>query len=184
MRPAPTDDIGRAVELVNTWDTLQAVPEQVPDVEWLGRFLRWIGRPDLAGRVAEPDLAAFRAGRSALRATFDAPTALAAVEALNAILASRPVVIQGEAPGADRGSRGHFRYEAASGNAIDSLVASCAVAVIETIESLGIARLGQCAGAPCTCVFVDRTRNHRRRYCSDQCNDRVAQTAHRRRAAG
>ena len=184
MRPAPTDDIGRAVELVNTWDTLQPDPEQVPDVDWLRRFLRWIGLPYLADRVGERDLAEFRAVRSELRVAFDARTAASAIDALNAILASRPVVIRAdvadpEGPGVGR----RFRYEAASHGAIDTLVATCAVAVIETVESLGLARIGQCAGSPCTCVFVDRTRNRRRRFCSDQCNDRVAQVAHRRRAA-
>ena len=47
----------------------------------------------------------------------------------------------------------------------------------------GIARLGTCQAAPCNCVYVDHSRARTRRYCCDQCNDRAAATACRRRKA-
>jgi predicted RNA-binding Zn ribbon-like protein len=75
------------------------------------------------------------------------------------------------------------RIEAADGNPIGTLGLACAAALVAAVDSSGLSRFGICAGPPCTCVFVDRTRNHRRRFCSDRCNDRMAQVAHRRRVA-
>jgi predicted RNA-binding Zn ribbon-like protein len=178
MRPAPTDDLGRAVEVVNSWDTLAAEPEQIPDLEILGRFLRWIGRPDLRDLIRDGDLSRFRAVRAELRRAFDAPDAASAVAACNDVLARWPVRIRAAL---DHDGSAVLGYDSATGDPIGTVAASCAVAVIEGLGALGKARFGSCAGAPCTCVFVDRTRNQRRRYCSDQCNDRVAQGAHRRR---
>src|SRR5215470_19817846 len=44
------------------------------------------------------------------------------------------------------------------------------------------ARLASGAGtAPWDCVYVDRSRARTRRYCCDQCNDRAAAAAYRRR---
>ena len=63
----------------------------------------------------------------------------------------------------------------------DSLRVRCAIALLEAIRDGGWANFGICAGDPCTCVYVDRTRNHSRRYCSELCNNRVSQLAHRRR---
>ena len=182
MRPAPTDDLGRAVEVVNSWDTLAAEPEQIPDLDMLGRFLRWIGRPDLRDRVRDGDLSRFRAVRAELRRAFDAPDATSAAAACNDVLARWPVRIRAELLAEDGSAV--LAYDSAIGDPIGTLAASCAVAVIEGLGALGKARFGRCAGAPCTCVFVDRTRNRRRRFCSDQCNDRVAQGAHRRRLQG
>ena len=43
-------------------------------------------------------------------------------------------------------------------------------------------RFGRCAGTPCRCAFVDRSRNRTRRYCcSTLCADRVAQAHYRAR---
>jgi len=178
MRPAPTDDLGRAVEVVNSWDTLAAEAEQIPDLDVLGRFLRWIGRPELRDRIRDGDLPRFRTLRAELRRAFDAPDAAGAVAACNDVLAGWPVRIQGAL--AEDGSV-VLAYDSATRDPIGTLAASCAVAVVQAVDTLGKARFGTCAGAPCTCVFVDRTRNRRRRFCSDQCNDRVAQGAHRRR---
>ena len=36
-------------------------------------------------------------------------------------------------------------------------------------------------GDPCRCVYVDRTKANRQRYCCELCNDRMASAAYRRR---
>ena len=178
MRAAPTDDLGRAVEVVNSWDTLHPEPEQIPNEEILGRFLRWIGRPDLRDALREGDLARYRALRTELRQAFDAPDAAAALEILDGLLAARPTRIR---PRGDAASP--LAFESAGGDPIATLAIACAAALAIEIAGAGLERLGQCSGSPCTCVYVDRSRNRRRRYCSDQCNDRVAQAAHRQRRA-
>lgn len=45
------------------------------------------------------------------------------------------------------------------------------------------ARLGLCASEGCSTVFVDTSRNGRRRFCSTRCATRVHVADHRRRAA-
>jgi predicted RNA-binding Zn ribbon-like protein len=180
MRPAPDNDIDRAVEVVNTWDTLRPDPEQIEDLEVLRRFLRWIGRPDEAARLQEGDLDRFRELRSRLRSALAAGTEAAAVAGLNAILAGAPARASLQQIGSGWG----FRFDGAdASDALSFLAPLCSIALLSAIRDLGWGRLGVCAGTPCTCLFVDRTRNRARRYCSDQCNDRVAQAARRRRAA-
>ena len=189
MRSAPIDDIGRAVEVVNSWDTLNPEPEQIPDLDMLRRFLRWIGRSDLGALVGPEDLARFRDLRAQLRTAFDAPELAAALAALNGVLAAAPVRLQAtQVSEADAGAPNgtgtlQWQYDSPTGDPIGTLAPTCAAALIGALDTLGLGRFGICSGAPCTCVFVDRTRNHRRRFCSDQCNDRVAQGAYRRRVA-
>ena len=45
-------------------------------------------------------------------------------------------------------------------------------------------RLGVCAAPGCDRVWVDRSRNTHRRFCSVRCQNRVKAAAHRRRATG
>ena len=90
-------------------------------------------------------------------------------------------------------SRAHPQLERSTGTwktawagpPIDTLAAAAAMSLLEAIRDDGRDRFGICAGAPCCCVFVDRSKNRSRRFCSDLCADRVAQAAHRarRRAA-
>lgn len=182
-RTAPTTDLARAIEILNTWDTLEPQPELIVDAAILRRFVRWIGHPELEQRVTDADLPRFRALRSQLRLAFAAPSEVAAVAALNGVLAANPSIAQ---LAADNGGW-TFRHLAANpSDVIAALAAEAAVALLIAIRDRGWDRLGICAAAPCTCVYVDRTKNRSRRYCSDLCNDRISQLAHRRRrrAAG
>jgi predicted RNA-binding Zn ribbon-like protein len=180
MRHAPVDDIGRAIEVVNTWDTLHPQPEQIPDLETLRRFLRWIGRPDAAARLGDGDLERFRVIRARVRDALSSGSEEAAVARLNAILLDAPARASLERDG----SRWRFRFDGGDDDdPLSFLAPLCAIAFLSVIRDTGWDRIGVCAGTPCTCVFVDTTRNHARRYCSDQCNDRIAQAARRRRAA-
>lgn len=57
---------------------------------------------------------------------------------------------------------------------------ACAAALARALAD-GADRLRTCAGDPCRCVYVDRTRSNRRRFCCELCNDRMASAAYRRR---
>jgi predicted RNA-binding Zn ribbon-like protein len=61
---------------------------------------------------------------------------------------------------------------------------SSPVAAAGQVIRHGTARMGVCQAAPCNCVYIDRSRARTRRYCCDQCNDRAAIAAYRRRQAG
>jgi len=75
---------------------------------------------------------------------------------------------------------GEWRLEW-SGRLTDTIASATAMSLLEAIRTDGWERFGLCAGAPCCCVFVDRSKNRSRRFCSDLCADRVAQALHRRR---
>ena len=175
MFQSPDDPVALAVALVNTWDELENPPELLHDVDSLQRFLDRHGREtDVAAR----DLQRVRALRGSLRAAFEVDADDAAVAALNGILQesrARPQL-----------QRVDGRWELAwTGPTVEVLAATTAMSLLEAIRDDGRDRFGICAGAPCCCVFVDRSKNRSRRFCSDLCADRVAQAAHRarRRAA-
>ena len=67
-RAAPTNDLERAIEVLNTWDTFAPDPEQIDGPEIFVRFLRWIGHPELADRVSVGTSRASAALRGRLRA--------------------------------------------------------------------------------------------------------------------
>jgi len=54
-------------------------------------------------------------------------------------------------------------------------------ALARALAEGGAERLRTCVGDPCRCVYVDRTRAGRQRYCCELCNDRMASAAYRRR---
>jgi predicted RNA-binding Zn ribbon-like protein len=168
----PDDPVALAVDLVNTWDELEESPELLRDTAALQRLLDRHGYRRV--RTTGVDLARARELRDALRAGFEAADEPAAVAALNAILRG-----SGARPQLERANDG-WRV-AWSGALLDVLAASTAMTLLEAIRDDGWDRFGVCAGAPCCCVFVDRSKNRSRRFCSDLCADRVAQAAHRAR---
>ena len=177
-RAAPTNDLERAIEVLNTWDTFAPDPELIDGPEILGRFLRWAGHPELATDLSATDVEGFRALRGQLRAAFDADSEADAVAALNLILGEHPTV--SEMARVEGGWR--FQHRASDPKDVAAALApECSIALLAAIRDRGWSRLGICSASPCTCVYVDQSRNRSRRYCSDLCNDRMSQAAHRRR---
>ena len=167
------DPVALAVDLINTWDVLEPDPEQLRDASVLKRFLarRGYGEPL---RTSGRDLDEVRALRDSLRAAFTAEDEDAAVRELNRVLARSAAKPQFERSGLEWGVRWVGRVS-------DSVATATAMSLLEAIRDDGWDRFGICAGAPCCCVFVDRSKNHSRRFCSDLCADRVAQALHRER---
>jgi predicted RNA-binding Zn ribbon-like protein len=169
------DPVALAVDLVNTWDELEDPPELLRDLAALRRFLE---RRGYGGqRLTSADLARVRALRSSLRSVFTADDD-EAVATLNRLLRDSRAKPQLER------RRGTWQLSW-TGPPVDVLAATAGLSLLEAIRDDGRDRFGICAGAPCCCVFVDRSKNRSRRFCSDLCSDRVAQAAHRaRRRAG
>jgi predicted RNA-binding Zn ribbon-like protein len=170
------DSVLIAVDVVNSWDPWEGDPERLPDVDIIKRFLVRRGAPAHAERMRNQDLGAFRALRDELRHTFEAPDEEHAVEVLNGVLRTWPATPQL----VRAASRWELDYRGAE--PIAGLATELALALLGLIESGGWARFGRCAGSPCVCVFVDRSKSRSRRYCSQLCADRVNQAAYRRRA--
>jgi len=64
----------------------------------------------------------------------------------------------------------------------DTLLLPIAKAMAELICSEDFSSIRGCEGTPCTLFFIDRTRRHRRRWCSMAvCGNRAKQAAYRKR---
>ncbi|GGL45741.1 CGNR zinc finger domain-containing protein [Nocardia jinanensis] len=101
------------------------------------------------------------------------------VDPINSLLAettSRPYISthDGRAP--------HLHY-AAEDAPIDERVKAYTAAGLAELYCAAPGRIGQCRRADCPRVFVDTSRNGRRRYCSERCAGRVNVARHRARAA-
>ena len=167
------DPVKLAVDLVNTWDLLEEDPELLRDAATLKRFLARRGYGE-ALRTSSRDLAQVRVLRDSLRAAFTAGDEEAAVRELNGVLARSAARPQFQRLGRE------WRVLWV-GRVADTVAAATAMSLLEAIRDDGWDRFGTCAGSPCCCVFVDRSKNRSRRFCSDLCADRVAQALHRAR---
>ncbi|MEV6206141.1 CGNR zinc finger domain-containing protein [Kitasatospora sp. NPDC051914] len=173
----PGDDLDLAVALVNSACPLAEPADRLDDPDHLRRAFADLGEPALAADTAPDDLPSLRLLRDRLRGVFAADSTASAARLLNGLLRESNAVPQlptdGEGPlrldwGADR--RGY-----------PALAARLPGALAAYVAEHGVRRLGSCAAAPCSCVFVDRTRPGNRRFCCDQCTDRAAASAYRGR---
>src|SRR6266567_243697 len=154
--PDPADhDLDLAVELVNTYWVLASPPDRLTSIGAYQRILREAGEDNLAGQLGPADLPGLRGLRDSLHPVFAAGPAADAVALVDALLREA---------------------------AVPARLTTAALAA--QLTRSGTSRLGVCQAAPCTCVYVDRSRARTRRYCCDQCNDRAAAAAYRRRKNG
>jgi predicted RNA-binding Zn ribbon-like protein len=134
---------------------------QPPDAAQTGQLMEWAR--ELSGVFGESDLA----------------RQVALVNRLLARSASRPRISQHD------GRPPHLHYAPADCDTVAGLRAWTA-AGLALVVCHDPGRLGRCAAADCGTVFVDISRNGRRRFCSSRCGTRVYVADHRgrRRRAG
>jgi predicted RNA-binding Zn ribbon-like protein len=169
-------DLDLAVELVNTYWVLASPPDRLTDVAAYQRILSDAGDDALAGQLQREDLAGLRTLREEIRPVFGARSAAAAVGILDPLLRDAAI------PARLALDDGAARWAWDSGQqGLPALRARLLTALAAHLVRHGAARIGTCQADPCTCVYVDRSRARTRRYCCDQCNDRAAATAYRRR---
>jgi predicted RNA-binding Zn ribbon-like protein len=169
-------DLDLAVELVNTHWVLASPQDRLTDVAVFRRILREAGEESLADQLSDDDLSDLRRLRAQIKPVFAAGTIGVAVRVLDPLLADAAVQVR-LAAGADTA---HFD-PAAGQQGMTALRTRLLAALAAQLVRHGTVRLGTCQAAPCDCVYVDRSRARTRRYCCDQCNDRAAATAYRRR---
>jgi predicted RNA-binding Zn ribbon-like protein len=169
-------DLDLAVELVNTYWVLASPPDSLAATEDYRRVLRSAGEETLAAELTDADLRALRALRSQLKPVFGAETLEHAVSVLDRLLQSAAV------PARLTAGDGMARWDWGAGQrGIAALRARLLAALAMHVIRHGTSRMGICQASPCDCVYVDRSRQRTRRYCCDQCNDRAAAAAYRRR---
>ena len=166
-----------AVDLVNTWDELESEPELIEGLDDVRTWLTWHGLNTAAKRLQEGDVDSARALRARLARVFDAKDEAAAVRVLNQLSGE-----YGTPPQLERDGGGwRLRSWPHEREGLRFVAAYATAGLLEGLVAFGWERFGRCAGSPCRCAFVDRSRNRSRRYCSTLCADRVAQASSRAR---
>jgi hypothetical protein len=185
--PAMHPELDLTLRFINTYDLLETPPDRLR-IEVLARITARTGFTALAARFAPLDgtpagddaVARLRALRGRLYPVFLAPDAPSAVEAMNHALDLVPV-----RPRMRLDEGGEIRLAAlpaAAGDPATEMSALVTDALAHALSVGGPARLGTCVGDPCRCVYIDRSRAGRQRFCCELCNDRMAAAAYRTRA--
>jgi predicted RNA-binding Zn ribbon-like protein len=177
--PALTGPLQLALAFLNTYDLLEDPPDLLT-VARLQQIGSRFGQAGLTGSMGQAALPALRRLRGQLYEVFAGETDADKIGALNHVLRTLPAAPRVGPDGADG-----FRVimtGPADADPVRAFGLVIADAVTHALVTGGSRRLGICAGTPCRCTFVDRTRAGRQRYCCELCNDRMAAAAYRARA--
>ena len=168
-RVVETDPLlGFVVDFCNTHDVLNDPADRLA-IPLVHRIADHHG---VAVRFRAADVERVRGVRDALLKVFAAPVEGKGA-AINEILAEH---------GARAELDGNLRLTAVGGaDGVARFAIACADALARALADGGADRLRTCSGDPCRCVYIDRTRANRRRYCCELCNDRMASAAYRAR---
>jgi predicted RNA-binding Zn ribbon-like protein len=147
-------------------------------VEALERFLRRAGIGVDSSHVSRADLKRVRQLREQITLAMDPDesTAGTILAELAEGIDLRPRLIPGHGAGWDT------RFGADPEEGLEGLAPSIVMSLMDLLVAGRWDTIGRCAGAPCCCVFVDRTRNRNRRFCCQLCADRVNQAKARQRS--
>ena len=166
------------IDLVNTYN-VAADEEQLGSVVALIEFAADHGLE--TGSVTAEDLERVRLARSVLRAAIVTDDEGETVAQLNLLLAAsrpRPRLVDAG------GDTWAFEYADPDAGLADRILATATGQLLEEIRVHGMHRFSTCDSSTCDDVFVDKSRNHSRRFCSpDVCGNREAQRAYRARQA-
>lgn len=171
--------VALALDLVNDYATAPRVADGTA-AQPLGDLRAFLEARHLPGgdEVRAGDDEAARRLADRLHAVFAAADAAEATAVINAILADH-----GATPQITRhdDSDWHLHYEAADAATIDRLAVVAAMGLATVVCASGTGRLGRCDASACDDVYVDTSRNNRRRFCSESCANRSHVAAHRAR---
>jgi predicted RNA-binding Zn ribbon-like protein len=165
-----------AVDLVNTENPVSG-DDTLASLDGLIDFLtaHEVSSP---GQPTETDLAEVRELRATLRRAFDAQDETATATILNDLLGgsgAKPVLTDHDGPW-------HLHYSPSGSPLAPRLAAEAAMALAVIIAQGDYERLQSCDADDCRDVYVDRSRNRSRRYCSPaSCGNRASVAAYRAR---
>ncbi|HEU4947761.1 MAG TPA: CGNR zinc finger domain-containing protein [Kribbella sp.] len=133
-------------------------------------------RPEVSSADADRLVEVAARMRVVFEAAYDGDTDTAATE-VNALLLDTRA-----RPRLDRTEEGwNLHFHGADDTLANGWAAGCASGLALAVGSDLAGRLGVCAAPNCDRVFVDASRNGKRRFCSPQCLSRVKAAAHRAR---
>jgi predicted RNA-binding Zn ribbon-like protein len=169
--------VALAVDLVNSHSPVSG-REDLADPDQLASFLEG-HQVSWDGRASARDLEQVRQVRARLRKVFEAPDHGTAAGLLNRLLTSsgaNPQLTDHD------GNPWHLHYTPPRTPLGAWLAADAAMALAVVIVEGGFDRLRVCEAERCRDVFVDRSRNRSRRYCSPEiCGNRASVAAYRAR---
>jgi len=184
--PALDPALNLAIAFLNTYDLLEDPPDRLTAARaaHVARHYGFTTLGDGLASLADTGVDRLRATRGGLYEIFAAAEPQAKLAALNVALDRA-----GLRPRAVLDASGRVRLTATRDvepdSPIEALTVLTTAALADAMTAGGPDRFGTCAGNPCACVYVDRTRAGRQRFCCQLCNDRTAAAAYRsRRAAG
>lgn len=129
-------------------------------------------------RLTRADLPLLRALAGDLAQIFEAGDLDGAIDCLNQQLDRTPMRPRVSTHD-DRDP--HLHVEPDGAGAIERLRANCLMGLAAVLCDGGRLRLGTCDAGDCDLVWLDTSRNARRRFCSDRCATRTHVAAHRAR---
>lgn len=155
--------------LANTYDVALPQPERMVTVDDLRQFLEVAALP-VPGMLSDDDLSGVHAVREMVRAVFLASSHDEAMGRLNVLLNTvKPELHFSEVDG-----KPSLRLVPAVSHKVGENVRSAvAIALAQTIESLGFDRLRSCEADPCRDLFIDTSKKGARRFCSARCASRT-----------
>jgi predicted RNA-binding Zn ribbon-like protein len=165
-----------ATDLVNTHDAFERV-EHLGSVEALADFAADHGFD--TANMTTPDLDRLHTARPTLRSAMLSNNEEEAVTTLNDLLATAQ-----PSPRLVTSHDGEwiFSYADPKAGLADQILAEATAEVLNEIRNNRLRWFSTCASSTCKDVFIDKSRNHSRRYCTpDVCGNREAQRAHRSR---
>ena len=185
MSRVPTADplLGFVLDFCNTYDLLEDPPDRLS----IPLVARLADRSELPPPgLADGDLERVRAVRNQLYEVFAADSMDAQIGVLNRLFDSygaTPRLVERRSTSAALGTSAPRLAATGGSDPVARLAVASADALARAIAEGAGDRLRTCAGDPCRCVYVDRSKANRQRYCCELCNDRMASAAYRRRKA-
>lgn len=212
--PADDPALALAIDFLNTYDALETPPDRlsvdlvrrlVSKHGFAASVRPATNQPSAdagrgiphesatGGRIADADIGVTLAGeeftaadleplrrlREKLRPVFADPDPANKINVLDEVFRAEAAGVRVVA------EAGRITLRAAGGNGpVGRFAVLITDALAQALAAGGPSRFGTCAADPCRCVYVDRTRSARQRYCCELCNDRMAAAAYRRRSEG
>ena len=165
-----------AVDLVNSFDVIDTV--EALDVKVIAGMLDR-AEIDNPPDPTEADLLAVRALRARVRQVFESRSIEQAAESVNKILQHAHAVpfvgMHGTGP--------HLHVAPRKADPAGWLGAEIGMGLAELVCRYGTDRFGVCSADDCRDVFIDTSRNHSRKHCSDRCTNREGVRSFRKRAS-
>ncbi|MGI8331249.1 CGNR zinc finger domain-containing protein [Actinomadura scrupuli] len=164
----------------------------MPDVDYIGNLTRLaveLVNGDEASElrhemfrqhgIEAPDEARLAALLPALREALAAVAGGGPAGPVNALLKRFPPRI--EVSDHDVAGAGHLHFAPNGEEAVRWLGSSCSAALAHVICGDPAVSVGRCGAAGCERFYVDQSRNHTRRFCSNACASRTTVAAYRSR---